>query len=61
MTPEQKAKIDAMSYRALFTIWRFAPLGDTILQGESGTYIKKRMEELEKTNDRVAMSKSIGW
>lgn len=65
LTPELKARIDAMSYEQLLHKWRFAPIGDPIFQGDSGEYIGKRMQELRSQpggdDEHVRASKSIGW
>lgn len=62
MTPELKAKIDAMDYDVLLAAWRNAPIGDPLFQGESGTYWGERMKQLrEQGADHVGASKGIGW
>jgi len=62
LTPENKEKIDSMSYEQLLSKWRFAPVGDPWFQGETGHYWGKRMAELRaKGADHVAASKRIGW
>lgn len=62
LTPENKAKIDQMSYEQLLERWRFAPIGDPWFQRETGKYWSKRMFELrEKGADHVGASKRIGW
>jgi hypothetical protein len=62
LTPELKAKIDAKTYQELLSRWRFAPIGDTMFQDESGEYWGKRMAELRAQGaDHVGASKSIGW
>ena len=63
LTPELKARIDAMSYEALLAQWRHAPIGTGLFQGESGEYFTKRMAELRARpeTDHVAASKSVGW
>lgn len=60
---EIKAKIDLMSYVELLRLWRFAPLGDPLFLGESGTYFKNRLLRLkaEDPDGAVAASKQIGW
>ena len=62
LTPENKAHIDSMSYEGLLSHWRFAPVGDTWFQGETGKYWSARMAELRNGGtDHVGASKSIGW
>ena len=62
LTPENKAIIDDKSYTALLSGWRFAPVGDTWFQGETGDYWGKRMAELRNQGaNHVGASKSIGW
>lgn len=62
LTPELKARIDAMSYEQLLSQWRFAPIGDPWFQGETAAYHEKRMRELrEQGADHVGASKRIGW
>ena len=65
LTPEVKSRIDAKTYEELLRLWRFAPSGHPMFQGESGTYFAERMKELRSQpggNERhVAASKSIGW
>jgi hypothetical protein len=63
MTPEQKKWIDSSDYESLLRRWRTAPVGDTIFQGEAGTYYGKVMAEKKAANPAgaVAASKSIGW
>ncbi len=62
LTQDAKQTIDRMSYHQLLCQWRFAPLGDTWFQGETGDYWKQRMDMLQKEGvDHTAVSKSIGW
>lgn len=65
LTDQLKQKIDAMSYESLLREWRFAPIGSSMFQGESGDYFAARMAELRKCPDgdleHVMASKSIGW
>jgi hypothetical protein len=65
LTPEAKARIDAMSYAQLLERWRFAPAGDTLFRGETGEYWGKRMAELRARpggqGEHVAASKRLGW
>lgn len=65
LTPDLKADIDGMTYHALLSRWRFAPIGHALLQGESGEYIRDRLLELRAApggqEDHVRASKDIGW
>ena len=63
LTEENKAIIDSKSYSELLSHWRFAPIGDKWLQGETGKYWRKRMAELRERKgvDHVATSKALGW
>lgn len=63
LTPENKAHIDAMSYEALLSHWRFAPVGDAWFQDETGKYWGERMKELRAQDNaqHVSASKAIGW
>lgn len=61
---ELKAQIDTMSYEDLLRLWRFAPAGNPLFQGEVGQYYSKVMAK--KKNEigsaaAVAASKRIGW
>lgn len=59
MTPEQKRKIDSMSRLELASRWRHAPLGDALLQGDSGKYFQERFSSLGGMSPEI--SKQIGW
>jgi len=63
LTPELQAKIDAMTYMEMLKQWRFAPIGDEIMQGESGDYWAKRMFALRDADPLAAVhaSKMITW
>ena len=65
LTPENKERIDSMSYTSLLSRWRSASIGSPWFQGETGDYWSKRMAELRNQpggNDRhVSASKTIGW
>ena len=63
LTDKNKAYIDNLSYEALLSRWRFAPVGDLWFQDETGTYWGKRMAELRNQDNAaaVAASKAIGW
>ena len=59
MTPEQKKQIDAMSHYELCRKWRFAKVGDPLLQGEAGEYFSKVLKE--KGGFTPEISKELGW
>lgn len=63
MTPEQKAEIDGMEYIDLLRLWRFAPTGHELLQGEVGLYFNDVMREKRAAlpDNGVAASKAVGW
>ena len=65
LTEKNKAYIDGLSYEALLSRWRFAPVGDPWFQGETGKYWGERMSELRSqpggNEKHVAASKSLGW
>lgn len=64
LTDDLKKQIDGMSYGALLSQWRFAPVGAPMFQGESGNYYAKRMNEMREKRgpeEHSATSKDIGW
>lgn len=62
LTPEAKKRIDSLTYEELLHKWRFAPVGDATMQGETGEYWGHRMGELRAQGvDTVKASKKIGW
>jgi hypothetical protein len=63
LTPEVKAEIDKLSIYQLLQRNRFAPAGDEIFEGESGTYFLKRMCELRDANPAAysRASRDLGW
>jgi hypothetical protein len=61
LTEKSKNKIDNMSLEELLRVWRFAPLGDPWMEGETGDYISKRMKELKKQENFSLVSKRVGW
>ena len=61
MNQDHKIWIDKASYIELLTRWRFAKSGDPILQGESGEYFQKIMNEKRQLTDHVRASKIVGW
>lgn len=63
LTPENKAHIDGLSQEDLLRRWRFAPVGDPWLQGETGDYWRTVLAKLQQENPaaHTAASKAIGW
>ena len=65
MTKAQKKMINEMKYIDMLRKWRHTSSGgDSIFQGESGLYYDKVMTEKAKRytqDEKVAMSKQIGW
>lgn len=61
LTPENKDYIDSLDYKQLLRHWRFAPVGDKWMQGETGEYWGKRMNEIRILCDHVAISKQVGF
>jgi hypothetical protein len=59
LPPEVKSRIDAMSRLEMAQLWRFAKIGDPLLQAEAGDYFKQRFESLGGFNPKI--SKMIGW
>jgi hypothetical protein len=59
-----KNKIDNMSYSEMLSEWRFSPSGNSLFEGEAGSYFSYSMNEKKKKlspEDQVAISKAIGW
>ena len=59
-----KNQIDSMNYYGMLRIWRFAKIGDPLLQGETGQYFAKIMAEKRDAlshEERVQASKDLGW
>ena len=64
MTDSHKKSIDDMSYESMLSLWRNAPSGHPMFQGDTGQYYSKVMaEKREKVGnaEHVRASKSIGW
>lgn len=59
MTNEQKKKIDNMSQYELCHMWRFAKIGEPLLQGDCGDYFSNKLKE--KGGFTSEISKSLGW
>lgn len=63
MTDEQKQKIDNMGYESMLSLWRSAPAGHPMFQGDIGQYYSQVMAEKRKqvgNAEHVRASKSIG-
>lgn len=64
LSPETKAKIDAMSYEEMLRLNRFAPCGEPLFIGVTGVYFFENMS-LKKIEvghaGHVRASKNIGW
>lgn len=62
--PKLKEWIDSAPYIELLRKWRFAPSGDPLFEGETGTYyaeaMKRRRAEVGDAA-HVSASKEIGW
>ena len=59
-----KQEIDSMSYQQMVELWRSAPIGSALFQGEAGTYFEKMMEAKKETivpSVRAQISKIVGW
>jgi len=64
VTESQKKWIDNANYEELLSRWRFAPLGDSMFQGDTGDYYSKIMREKRESmenDEHVNASKRIGW
>ena len=61
MNEQTKKWIDNASYQDLLAKWRFAPIGDPMLQGEIGEYYSKVMFAKRYECDHVQASKNVGW
>lgn len=64
MKAEDKKSIDKMSYESMLSLWRFAPAGHPMFQGDTGEYYSKVMQEKREqigNKAHVATSKSIGF
>ena len=64
MSDKIKKQIDEMSYESMLRLWRNAPSGDPMFQGETGIYYKEvmfRKRDEVGPDAHVAASKSIGW
>ena len=63
MTPEQKKWIDEADLDTLLREWRYAPMGDPMMAGETGEYYSKVMFSKRDKDPAawVAASKRAGW
>lgn len=64
MNEDTKKHIDAMSYESMLRLWRNAPVGHPMFQGETGDYFSKVMaEKRDKAGPEAhtQASKNIGW
>jgi len=64
LTESIKNSIDSMDYESMLSLWRFAPSGHYMFQGEIGDYFSKVMKEKQSKltdSERVTASKSVGW
>lgn len=64
MTPENKARIDAMDFEEMFRLLRFAPVGEPLFQSETGEYFMKVWKEkcdALPAGAYAATSRLIGW
>jgi hypothetical protein len=59
MTSEEKQKIDGLDQYGLCRIWRFAEVGNPLLQGDTGEYFAQRLKE--KGGFTPEISKQLGW
>lgn len=55
-----RKQIDALPRIEMARLWRFAPSGDPLLQGEAGDYFKQRFFG-DLGGFSPAISKAIGW
>lgn len=53
-------RIDGLTRFDMARIWRFAPSGDPMLQGEAGDYFKQRFFG-DFGGFSPAISRSLGW
>jgi len=64
ISEETKKSIDSMGYESMLSLWRNAPSGHPMFQGDVGDYyaiaMKKKRSEISDA-DHVAASKNIGW
>ena len=64
MQENTKASIDSMDYESMLSLWRNAPVGHHMFQGETGDYYSKVMAEKRIAVgpvEHTRASKSIGF
>jgi len=64
MDEPTKKQIDGMSYESMLRLWRTAPVGHPMFQGETGDYFSKVMAEKRAQvgpEAHTQASKNIGW
>lgn len=64
MDAETKKRIDEMGYASMLRIWRYAPVGHPMFQGETGQYFIKVMKAKRAQvgpAEHTRASKAIGW
>lgn len=60
MTPEElKREIDGMTQYQLCQTWRFATVGNPLLQGEVGEYFAAKLDK--KGGFTPEISRALGW
>jgi len=63
LSEDLKKEIDAWSIRTLLEKVRYTPVGDPLFQGNTGTYILRRLVELRRapggSKEYVAASKML--
>lgn len=66
INPEDKSKIDKMSYAEMLTLWRFAHIGHKYFIGgsELNNYFTKVFNDKQsklKPGEHTKISKEVGW
>lgn len=64
MTSAQKEFIDNLDYESMLYLWRMAPVGHLLLQGDTGEYFSKVLKMKRKNisdAEHTITSKRIGW
>jgi len=59
MTEEQRKHIDEMSRYDMAKLWRFAPAGHPLFQGDTGKYFAEVFTAKGGMSPQI--SKSLGW
>jgi len=60
MTENEKQRIDDMTQEEMARLWRFAPVGHPLFQGDTGDYFKGVFFG-KKGGFTPAISKNLGW